>query len=88
MLIYRFNVPAVCYAVYKRAGATHLPVGVMSATLKFNVVDADPTTHEPDDEHDEGYEDEYEIDDVELDTRDYMVKVMLLLFVLLFDVFS
>lgn len=52
-----------------------MPTGVMNATLKFNVVDADPTTHEPDDETDEGYEDEYELEDVELELRDYMQKV-------------
>lgn len=47
----------------------------MSATLKFNVVDADPATHEADDPTDEGYEDEYELEDVELELRDYMQKV-------------
>lgn len=67
--------PAVCYTVYKRAGPTHVPTGLMSATLKFNAVDADPTTHEPDDENDEGYEDEYELEDVELELRDYVQKV-------------
>lgn len=71
----RYNVPAVCYTIYKRGGPTHLPLGAMNATLKFNVLDADPSTHEPEDESDEGYEDEYELEDVELETRDYMVKV-------------
>ncbi len=71
----KYGVPAVCYSVFKRAGPTHVPVGSMNATLKFNVVDADPTTHEPDDETDEGYEDEYELEDVELETRDYMVRL-------------
>ena len=71
----KYGVQAVCYSVYKRAGPTHVPVGAMNATLKFNVVDADPTTHEPDDETDEGYEDEYELEDVELETRDYMIKL-------------
>ena len=61
--------------MYKRAGPTHLPMGVMSATVKFNVVDADPTTHEPDDPNEEGFEDEYEVEDVELELRDYVQKL-------------
>jgi coatomer protein complex subunit gamma len=71
----KYAVPAVCYSVYKRAGAGHIPSGTMNATLKFNVVDADPQTHEPEDETDEGYEDEYELEDVEVEIRDYMLKV-------------
>lgn len=70
----RYGTPATCYVVYKRAGPTHVPMGSLSATLKFNVVDADPTTHEADDPEDEGYGDEYELEEVELETRDYMQK--------------
>lgn len=38
-------------------------------------MDADANTHEPDDKDEEGYEDEFELEDVELETKDYMMKI-------------
>lgn len=66
--------PATTYSVYLRADG-QFPAGKMNATLKFSVVDVDPSTHEPDDPDDEGYEDEYGLEDVEWEMRDYMQRV-------------
>ncbi|KAJ1925352.1 coatomer subunit gamma [Tieghemiomyces parasiticus] len=45
-------------------------VGTFTATLKFMVKDCDPTTGEPD--SDDGFEDEYQLEDVELTLADWM----------------
>ena len=44
-----------------------------SCTLKFVVKDCDPTTGEADD--DEGYEDEYVLEDLDLSVADHVHKV-------------
>jgi coatomer protein complex subunit gamma len=68
---------------YGKPGTTytlvHLPddpthvSGTFSCTLKFVVKDCDPNTGEPDDD---GYEDEYVLEDVELTVADHMQKVL------------
>jgi len=45
------------------------PVGAMNCTLKFIVKDVDETTGEPDED---GYEDEYEVEPVEITAADYL----------------
>jgi len=70
--------------VYDTPGTTYACVGLsedptavaasFSCTLKFVVKDCDPNTGEPDD--DEGYEDEYVLEDVELVVADYVQGVV------------
>jgi coatomer protein complex subunit gamma len=45
-----------------------------SCKMKFIVKDCDPNTGEPDNE--EGYQDEYELEDVEVNVADHVQKVM------------
>ena len=49
-------------------------IGTVSATLKFTVKDCDPTTGEPD--SDEGYPDEYVLEDLEMTIADYVQRTM------------
>ncbi|KAJ3065450.1 Coatomer subunit gamma-2 [Podochytrium sp. JEL0797] len=65
-----YDVPGVIYLVYQR-NHNVTPVATFGNTLKFIVKDCDPTTGEADD--DEGYEDEYLLEDLELTTADYML---------------
>ncbi|KAI9102708.1 adaptin N terminal region-domain-containing protein [Phlyctochytrium arcticum] len=58
-----FDVPSSAYVVYSRPGGI-CPTANFSNILRFVVKDCDPTTGEPDSE--EGYEDEYLLEDVEL----------------------
>lgn len=48
--------------------------GTFSNTLKYLVKDCDPNTGEPDD--DEGYEDEYVLEDLEVTVADHVQKVL------------
>ena len=45
------------------------PTATFTNTLKFVVKDCDPTTGEPDEE---GYEDEYQVEDIDVLTGDYI----------------
>lgn len=47
--------------------------GTFSNLLKFNVKDCDPNTGEPDDE--QGYPDEYVVEDVELQAADHVLPI-------------
>ncbi|XP_059080210.1 coatomer subunit gamma-2-like [Tigriopus californicus] len=49
-------------------------IGTVSPTLKFVVKDCDPNTGEPD--SDEGYPDEYVLEDLELSVSDYVQRAM------------
>jgi hypothetical protein len=49
-------------------------VATIPATLKFTVKDCDPTTGEPDSE--EGYSDDYQLEDIDLAVSDYVQRVM------------
>ncbi|KAJ3266575.1 coatomer subunit gamma [Chytriomyces hyalinus] len=69
-----YDVPGIIYVVYKRLSGVS-PVVTFGNTLKFVVKDCDPATGEADDE---GYEDEYLIEDLELTTADYIQPVMTL----------
>lgn len=73
-------VPAARLA-YGEAGRTYVgiertedgeyPLGVLSCNMKFNVRDVDPATGEADEE---GYEDEYGLDEIELNISTLMAK--------------
>lgn len=63
-----FDKPGVAYVSFlKEEGG--FPTGSFSCMLRFIVKDCDPSTGEPDDE---GYEDEYQLEDVELGVGDYI----------------
>ena len=49
-------------------------VATVPATLKFTVKDCDPTTGEPDSE--EGYSDDYQLEDIDITVADYVQRVM------------
>ena len=59
------------YVAFKKvAGDDFFPVTTFSNTLKFTSKEIDPTTGEPDEN---GYEDEWQIEDLELAGSDYLV---------------
>ncbi|CAO3626491.1 unnamed protein product [Cunninghamella echinulata] len=64
-----YNVPGIIYVAFEQEDPEDLAVGSFSNTLKFDVKDCDPTTGEPDPA---GYDDEYQIDDVEVLISDYI----------------
>ncbi|KAI8391211.1 adaptin N terminal region-domain-containing protein [Radiomyces spectabilis] len=64
-----YNVTGVLYLAFQKEQADEFPVVSFTNTLKFVVKDCDPTTGEPDPE---GYEDEYQVEDVEVLTSDYI----------------
>jgi coatomer protein complex subunit gamma len=66
-----FGIPGVTYVCFRRDETT-IPVGTYSCRLKYTSKDVDPETGEPDEE---GYDDEYEVDSVEIAATDYMRPV-------------
>ncbi|KAI9205702.1 adaptin N terminal region-domain-containing protein [Polychytrium aggregatum] len=64
-----YDTPGSIYVVYRRPDNI-CPTASFSNVLKFIVKDCDPATGEPDEE---GYEDEYPLDDVQLSIADYMI---------------
>ncbi|KAI8059812.1 adaptin N terminal region-domain-containing protein [Thamnidium elegans] len=64
-----YDVPAQIYIGYEREDIDDFPIASFTNTLKFVVKDCDPTTGEPDEE---GYEDEYQVEDLDLLTSDYI----------------
>lgn len=66
-----FGSPGVTYVCFRRDETT-IPVATYSCRLKYTTKDVDPETGEPDEE---GYDDEYEIDPVEIAATDYMRPV-------------
>jgi len=53
-----------------------LPTGALfTCELKFNIKDCDPETGEEDDPDDEGYEEQYPLEDVEIAGSDFIAKV-------------
>ncbi|KAI7902633.1 adaptin N terminal region-domain-containing protein [Cokeromyces recurvatus] len=63
-----YNVPGHIYIAYERP-EDDFPIASFTNTLKFIIKDCDPTTGEPDEE---GYEDEYQVEEIELLTSDYI----------------
>ncbi|KAI8337118.1 adaptin N terminal region-domain-containing protein [Chlamydoabsidia padenii] len=64
-----YNVPGYIYVAFEQEDSEDLAVGAFSNTLKFDVKDCDPTTGEPDPE---GYDDEYQVEDIEMLISDYI----------------
>lgn len=69
-----YNVSGVCYVIVSTPEDVSEWVGTISPTLKFIVKDCDPTTGEPD--SNEGYADDYVLEDLELTVADYVQRAM------------
>jgi len=69
-----YNVPGVAYALVRIPDDPTQVTATFSCKMKFIVKDCDPNTGEPDNE--EGYQDEYELEDVEVNVADHVQKVM------------
>ena len=69
-----YNIKGTSYAVISTPEDMSEWIGTVSATLKFVVKDCDPTTGEPD--TDEGYPDEYVLEDLDLAVADYVQRLM------------
>lgn len=63
-----YGEPGVIYVSFKRLDKSYA-VGAFTATLKFVSKEIDPDTNEPEEE---GYEDEYQIEDISLTSGDYI----------------
>lgn len=66
-----YGEPARNYVSIERTGDGDYPLGDLACTMKFSVKDVDSATGEPDEE---GYEDEYGLDDLQLTISDLMAK--------------
>ncbi|KAL4991058.1 adaptin N terminal region-domain-containing protein [Aspergillus falconensis] len=65
------NEPGVVYVTFKKLeGEQSVPVISFTNNLKFTTKEIDPTTGEPEDS---GYEDEYQVNDLELTGSDYVI---------------
>ena len=62
--------PGTIYVSFKKIGDTPFAVTTFTNILKFTSKEIDPTTGEPDAN---GYEDEYQVEDLELTGSDYVV---------------
>uniref|UniRef100_A0A2K5LN39 Coatomer subunit gamma n=1 Tax=Cercocebus atys TaxID=9531 RepID=A0A2K5LN39_CERAT len=73
-----YNQPGTCYTLVALPKEDPTAVAcTFSCMMKFTVKDCDPTTGETDDE---GYEDEYVLEDLEVTVADHIQKVMKLNF--------
>ena len=65
------NEPGIAYVAYKKLGGENsVPVTSFTNSLKFTSKEIDPTTNEPEEG---GYEDEYQVEDLELTGSDYII---------------
>jgi coatomer protein complex subunit gamma len=65
------NEPGLVYVAFKKLGGEHdYPVTSFTNNLKFTSKEIDPTTGEPEDG---GYEDEYQVEDLDLTGCDYVI---------------
>ncbi|CAL5872691.1 uncharacterized protein PFLUO_LOCUS6958 [Penicillium psychrofluorescens] len=65
------NEPGVVYVTFKKLGGEHsVPVTSFTNNLKFTSKEIDPNTGEPEET---GYEDEYQVEDLELTGSDYVI---------------
>lgn len=65
------NEPGIVYVTFKKLGGEHsVPVTSFTNILKFTTKEIDPTTGEPEES---GYEDEYQVEDLELTGSDYVI---------------
>ena len=66
-----FDQPASAFVIFKKnAGPSSVPMGTYTTTLKFVSKDCDPQTGVPDEE---GFDDTYQMDELELLIGDYLV---------------
>ncbi|RMZ74837.1 hypothetical protein DV737_g5692, partial [Chaetothyriales sp. CBS 132003] len=63
------NEPGVVYVAFKKIDPDRFPITSISNSLKFTSKEVDPTTDEPEET---GYDDEYEIENVELSGADFV----------------
>merc|ERR1740131_892710 len=70
----QYNVASTIYTVLAVPEDLTECVASMTAALKFTVKDCDPATGEPD--SDEGYDDEYPLEDLDISVADYVQRVM------------
>jgi len=68
-----YNKPGTTYTLVRLPQEPTMVTGTFACTLKFLVKDCDPQTGEPDDE---GYDDEYSLEDVEVTVADHVQRVM------------
>lgn len=66
------NQPGTVYVSFKKVGDLSYPITSFTNVLKFTSKEIDPTTGEPDES---GYDDEYQVEDLELVGSDYVVPV-------------
>jgi len=66
-----YGVPGMAFVCLRREGG--VPTGSMPCTLKFLVKDVDPAVGEPEPE-DAGYDDEYNLEELEVASADYVKK--------------
>ena len=65
------NEPGIVYVTFKNlAGEFSFPITSFTNVLKFTSKEIDPTTGEPEES---GYEDEYQVEDLELTGSDYVI---------------
>lgn len=68
-----YGLPGDAFVCLRRAEG--VPIGAISCTLKFLVKDVDPSNGGEPDEGDEGYDDEYCLEELEISSADYMKRV-------------
>ncbi|KAI9858753.1 MAG: coatomer subunit gamma [Vezdaea acicularis] len=64
------NEPGTIYVSFKKGDESTFPATSFTNVLKFTIKEIDPTTGEPEEG---GYEDDYEVEDLELTGSDYIV---------------
>ena len=64
------NSPGILYYSYTRDTPEEYPIASFQCLLKFVSKEVDPSTGEPEEE---GYEDEYQLEDTELSASDYLM---------------
>ena len=69
-----YNVSAVMYVVLETPEDLGECVAALPACLRFTVKDCDPATGEPDSE--EGYDDDYQLEDIEVAVADMVSRLM------------
>ncbi|XP_054713331.1 coatomer subunit gamma-2-like isoform X2 [Uloborus diversus] len=70
----QYSVPGTTYACITLPSDPLIVVGTFGNTLKYLVKDCDPNSGEPDD--DEGYEDEYVLEDLDILLSDHIQKIL------------
>lgn len=69
-----YNQPGVAYALVRIPDDPTQVTASFSCKMKYIVKDCDPNTGEPDNE--DGYQDEYELETVDINVADHVQKVM------------